>query len=140
MANPSAAFLDTNVLLYLLSGNSARADAAEAVLAAGGQVSVQVLNEYASVAQRKLGLSWVEIRETLAAIRRFVQVKDLTLRTHEQAVDLAHRYRLGFYDALIVASALEAECRTLYSEDFQAGQRFGRQLVVVNPFRGQAAR
>ena len=57
------AFLDTNVLLYLLSRDAAKADRAEALVVAGGVISVQVLNEFASVASRKLEMSWAEIRE-----------------------------------------------------------------------------
>lgn len=62
-------FLDTNVLLYLLSADAAKADRAEALLAAGGVISVQVLNEFANVASRKLAMTWPEIREILAAVR-----------------------------------------------------------------------
>ena len=58
-------FFDTNVLLYLLSTDGARADRAEALLASGGTISVQVLNEFASVASRKLAMSISEIREIL---------------------------------------------------------------------------
>jgi predicted nucleic acid-binding protein len=67
--NGGEAFFDTNVLLYLLSGDEARADQAEKVIAGGGIISVQVLNEFASVATRKLGMSWTEIREILSQVR-----------------------------------------------------------------------
>jgi predicted nucleic acid-binding protein len=62
-------FFDTNVLPYLLSGDASKADRAEALVAAGGIISVQVLNEFASVASRKLGMSWPEILEVLETIR-----------------------------------------------------------------------
>ncbi|MCB1823653.1 MAG: PIN domain-containing protein [Candidatus Competibacteraceae bacterium] len=132
-------FFDTNILLYLLSGDSDKADRAEAVLAQGGTISVQVLNEFAAVAERKLGFSYSEIREVLEPIRVVCAVMPLTLETHELGLHLAERYRFSLYDALIVAAALLAGCRTLYSEDLQNGQTIDGRLVVRNPFTARGA-
>lgn len=79
-------FFDTNILLYLLSGENDKADRAEAVLAQGGTISVQVLNEFAAVAARKLGFSYPEIREVLEPIRAVCAVVPLTLETHDRGV------------------------------------------------------
>lgn len=128
-------FFDTNVLLYLFSSDDAKADRAEALLRVGGHVSVQVLNEFTSVAIRKLKLSWVETTELLGVVRAVCEVLPLTVEVHERALEVAQRYRLGFYDALIVASALLANCGTLYSDDMQSGQKIGGVLEIVNPFR-----
>ncbi|MEI2804376.1 MAG: PIN domain-containing protein [Albidovulum sp.] len=127
-------FFDTNVLLYLLSGDAAKADRAEAVLARGGILSVQVLNEFASVAARKLGLSYSEIREVLEPVRAVCAVVPVTLETHDLGLQIAERYGFSLYDALIVAAALLAGCATLYSEDLQDGQTIDGRLVVRNPF------
>ena len=127
-------FFDTNVLLYLLSGDTAKADRAEAVLARGGTISVQVLNEFASVASRKLGLSYPEIREVLEPVRAVCAVEPIALETHDLGLQIAERYGFSLYDALIVAAALRAGCRTLYSEDLQDGQSIDGRLVVHNPF------
>lgn len=127
-------FFDTNVLLYLLSGDAAKADRAEAVLARGGIVSVQVLNEFASVAARKLGLSYTEIREVLEPVRAVCAVVPVALETHDLGLQVAERYGFALYDALIVAAALLAGCRMLYSEDLQDGQTIDGRLVVRNPF------
>ncbi|MEJ0036642.1 MAG: PIN domain-containing protein [Gammaproteobacteria bacterium] len=127
-------FLDTNVLLYLLSGDAPKADKAEALLAGRGIVSVQVLNELASVAVRKLGLTWRELGELIAAVRARCEVHSLTEEVHDQARELAERYRLSFYDAAIVSSALIAGCRVLYSEDMQHGLKIDRSLTIRNPF------
>jgi predicted nucleic acid-binding protein len=99
-------FFDTNVLLYLLSGDTAKADRAEALLAQGGILSVQVLNEFAAVASRKLGLSYPEIREVLAPIRTICTVEPVTLETHERGLQIAERYGFRLYDAMIIAAAL----------------------------------
>jgi len=127
-------FFDTNVLLYLLSADSGKADCAEELLAIGGIVSVQVLNEFTSVALKKLRMPWTEIRDVLAQIRVVCPVVDLTLATHDRASQVAERYGLSFYDALIVAAALIAGCSTLYSEDMQDGLVIERQLTIRNPF------
>ena len=127
-------FLDTNVLVYLLSGDAPKADRAEALLAGRGIVSVQVLNELASVATRKLGLTWHELGELMAAVRMACEVHSLTEEVHDQARELAERYRLSFYDAVIVSSALIAGCRVLYSEDMQHGLKIERSLTIRNPF------
>ena len=128
-------FLDTNVLVYLLSGDQPRAARAEALLAARGVVSVQVLNELANVAIRKLGLTWRELGELIEAVKSGCEVQPLTEEVHDQARELAERYRLSFYDAAIVSSALEAGCRVLYSEDMQHGFKIDRTLTIRNPFR-----
>src|SRR5512139_1506495 len=117
-------FFDTNVLLYLLSGEDAKADRAEVLIAGGGVVSVQVLNEFAAVASRKLRMAWPEVREILAQVRAVCRVVPLDVETHDGGLILAERWRLPFYDALIVASALRAGCSVLCSEDFQDGRVF----------------
>jgi predicted nucleic acid-binding protein len=127
-------FFDSNVLLYLLSGDAAMADRAEDLLAGGGTISTQVLNEFASVARRKLHMSWEEIREILSQVRTVCAVEPLSVETHDQAVQLAHKHGFSFYDALIVAAALLAGCRTLHSEDMQHGQVVDGRLTIRNPF------
>jgi predicted nucleic acid-binding protein len=134
--NNAKAFFDTNILLYLLSGNERRADRAERVIAAGGVISVQVLNEFASVGKRKLRMSWSEIREILGKIRAICPVESLTVAVHDRGLQLAERYGLSIYDAMIIASALACECTVVYSEDLQHGQIFEGSLIVHNPFMG----
>jgi predicted nucleic acid-binding protein len=126
-------FFDTNILLYLISPDHRKAAKAEALMVGGGIVSVQVLNEFASVAVRKAGLSWGEVREVLDLVRRFVAVVPVDLETHLRAVDLAERYRLSFYDAAIVAAAGLSGCSILWSEDMQTGQLVDG-VRVVDPF------
>jgi predicted nucleic acid-binding protein len=127
-------FFDTNVVLYLLSADTAKADRAEELLAIGGTISVQVLNEFSAVASRKLRMSWIEIREVLSQIRAVCAVEPMTIETHERALRVAERYGLSIYDALIVSAALLANCKTLHSEDMQDGQVVERQLTIRNPF------
>jgi predicted nucleic acid-binding protein len=127
-------FFDTNVLLYLLSADNNKANHAEAIIANGGVISVQVLNEFASVASRKLKMPYPEIRETLQVVRAVCSIKAITLETHELGLDIAERFRFSLYDSMIVSAALQASCTVLYSENMQHGQKIEGQLLITNPF------
>lgn len=127
-------FVDSNVLLYLLSQDAGKADRAEEILEGGPAVSVQVLNEITNVARRKLSMPWPQIADFLALIQSLCKVEALTLETHQRGRALAQRYGLSVYDAMIVAAALLAGCKTLYSEDMQDGLLVERQLRIQNPF------
>ena len=127
-------FFDTNVVLYLLSADTSKADRAEELVALRGTISVQVLNEFVAVASRKLHMQMIDVREALAGIRAVCAVVPITIETHDRAVEIAERYGLSIYDALIVAAALLAGCKTLHSEDMQDGQVIERQLTIRNPF------
>ena len=127
-------FFDTNVLLYLLSADIAKADRAEALLVEGGLISVQVLNEFASVASRKLGMPWAEIREILNTVRAVCRVVPVTTESHDRALALSERYGFSIYDSLILASAIMAGCTIVFTEDLQDGQCIHDQFTVHNPF------
>jgi predicted nucleic acid-binding protein len=132
-------FLDTNVLVYAVLSDDPRRPAAERLLATGGTISVQVLNEFANVARGKLKWSWLDIEATLNLVRsRTGRVRDISVSTHEAALTLARDHGLSFYDGLIVAAAIEAGCDTLFSEDMQHGRKFG-SLAIVNPFLENAS-
>jgi predicted nucleic acid-binding protein len=126
-------FFDTSVLLYLLSADQPKADRTEALVAEGGTISVQVLNEFASVALRKLAMALPDVRDVLGTIRAVCTVRPVDVETHELGLDIVERYRLSLYDGLIVAAATRAGCTTLYAEDLQHGQSIGR-LTIRNPF------
>jgi predicted nucleic acid-binding protein len=128
-------FFDTNVLIYAVAKNDARASKAESLLAGGGMISVQSLNEFVSVARRKLGMSWKEVREFLDLVVVLCpNPASISHDTHKGALAIAEKYGYSIYDALIASAALEAGCKTLYSEDLQDGQVINRQLTIRNPF------
>ena len=127
-------FFDTDVLVYLASGDPAKADRAEAMIAGGGGISVQNLNELANVARRKMRMSWQDTHAFLSLLRGLLNIHPLAVETHETGLALAERYNLAIYDAIIAASALDADCDTLWSEDMQHGMVIDGRLRVVNPF------
>lgn len=128
-------FLDTNVLVYALGQDDRRTPVAETLLADGGTISVQVLNELVAVMQRKLRMPLSDILDALASLRVLCPSSlPVTADIHEAALSLIDRYGWHVYDAVIVATALAAGCSTLYSEDLQHGQIINDQLTIVNPF------
>jgi predicted nucleic acid-binding protein len=136
------AFFDSNVLVYAFSaGNRLRQAVATGLLrqhtAAGTLViSVQVLMETYNVLTRKQGRAPGEVMPSL----HLLATNEVVAPNAEMALlalNLCANHRLSTWDSLIVQAALEADCRVLYSEDLQAGRRFG-PLEVVNPFTTQA--
>src|SRR5277367_3323589 len=118
---PAKVFFDTNVLIYAVTERDPRTAQAEELLASGGVLSVQVLNEFVSVARRKIAMPWSDITQALNAFRILCPAPlPITVETHDAAVR--------------IAAALTAGCTTLYSEDLHDGQTFAGQLAIRNPF------
>jgi predicted nucleic acid-binding protein len=135
---PGRRFFDTNILIYAFAADDPRSARAESLLAEGGIIGIQVLNEFTNVARRKLRWQWRQIEAALAAIEDLIgPPRPLTAALHTRAVILARDHDLPFYDALIVAAAQDASCQVLFSEDFQDGQKFGA-VTIENPFRQDA--
>ena len=131
-------FLDSNVLVYAFTEDP-RGAVAQALLERGCAISVQGLNEFANVARRKLGKPWEEIRDALAAIRVLCPtVIPIDLDTHAGALRLAERHGFPIFDALMIATALQAGSDTLWSEDMQHGMTIDGRLRIANPFRTTA--
>ncbi|MGA7791975.1 MAG: PIN domain-containing protein [Candidatus Acidiferrales bacterium] len=129
------AFFDTNVLIYAVALDDPRNARAEELLSSGGTISVQILNEFVSVARRKILMSWRDVKGALDAFRVLCPSPlPITMEMHEAAVKIAEQHGYGIYDALVVAAALESGCAILYSEDFQDGQTIDGRLTIRNPF------
>lgn len=133
---PARPFADTNVLLYLYSEDEPekRARARALVQDVRPWVSTQVLGEMANVLRRKFGLDYAVIGAVIAEIRATCHVVTVTPDQVAEAIRLAERYRLGYYDSLILATALSAGCETVFSEDMHDGHAIDGKLTVCNPF------
>ena len=128
-------FLDSNILVYAFTSDP-RATRAQDLLDRRCIIGVQGLNEFTNVARRTLGMTWGEVREALAAIRTLCRtILPMDINTHTGGLRIADRYGYAIFDALIVASALNANCRVLWSENMQDGIVIERQLRIANPFR-----
>jgi predicted nucleic acid-binding protein len=135
-------FLDTNLFVYSFDhGVPAKARRAsqlirQAVATRKGMVSYQVVQEFFNVALRRFAqpMTVLEAEQYLSTVFRPLTAIHSSQALCAAALRLSDRYRLPWYDSLIVAAAIEGECRILYSEDLQHGQRF-EDLRVENPFR-----
>src|SRR5262245_52247775 len=130
-------FFDTNVAVYALVGDTPLADRSWTILRAGGTVSVQVLNECANTLRRKFSFDWPDVAEACGQLRELCDVVPLTEETHVRGLALAERCQLSVYDGMIVAAALLAGCKTLYSEDMHDGLAIDG-LTIRNPYAGSA--
>lgn len=127
-------FLDTNILVYAFTTDP-RAGAAHALLGLGCAISVQGLNEFTNVARRKLGMTWEEVRDALAAIHTVCRtIVPMDIEMHVEALRLAERYGYTIFDALMIAAAMRADCNVLFSEGMQDGMAIDGGLRIVNPF------
>jgi predicted nucleic acid-binding protein len=134
-------FLDTNILIYSLDQSSpSKQDRARRLVTDGatskrGVISYQVVQEFVNVALRKF--QGVVLRPDLDSFLQGVLFPMMAVPSSPwlflDALRLYDSISVSWYDALIVAAALQGNCQILYSEDLQHGRRFG-DLVVENPF------
>ena len=126
--------LDTNVAIYVFAEDP-KATTATGLLEAGPRLSVQMLNEFANASLRKQRAPWSEIDESLGIIVKLAaSLRAVDLAVHNRARIVAQRYKLGFYDSLMLGAALLDGCATFYSEDMQHGLVVDGSLTIVNPF------
>ena len=94
-----------------------------------------MLNDFANTARRKLKRPWAEVRTVLDLVRTLCpDIRPIDTATHEAALTLAEADNVSVYDALIVATALQAGCTTLWSDDMQDGRLVAGRLTIRNPF------
>lgn len=135
-------FLDTNVFVYQLDTSDARKHRiAESLVREGLEgeracISFQVVQECLNTAMRKaeVALDAGQARAYLDAVLLPLMKVGASATLYQRALDVQSRWRFGFYDSLIVASALSAGCRHLLTEDLQHGQKI-ETLTIENPFK-----
>ena len=133
-------FLDTNIFVYLFDEtDDDKRERAERLVQQAlenetGCISYQVVQETINVITRKLNATPEKARQILDRVLIPLWRVNPTRTLYQRGLDLQTRYRLSFYDSLIVASALAAGCKTLYSEDMQHGQHI-EGVSITNPFR-----
>ncbi|MDP2805921.1 MAG: PIN domain-containing protein [Gallionellaceae bacterium] len=131
---PAKVFIDTNLVIYSLGKNSDKVELLAPLFTHRPTISTQVLSETANVARKKLGMPLVEIGKLLTMLEATCAVALVSPATTQRAIYIAGRYEFSWFDSLIVASALEVDCDTLYTEDLQHGQVIEDRLTVINPF------
>ncbi|MHB9118173.1 MAG: PIN domain-containing protein [Burkholderiales bacterium] len=132
-------FLDTNIVVYLYSGDEPEKRAAALALIEQPHpvISTQVLSELANTLSRKFGLSLEVVAQAVAEVSDACTVVPVMPDTIAQALALAQKYRYAYYDSLILAAALSAGCETLATEDMQHGQVIEGAMTIHCPFVGK---
>lgn len=116
-----------------------KTDIARSLLAKNCDISVQVLNEFAHVARRKLAMDWSDIEDAIKSIETVCRaIHPVDLKTHRYGISLSRKYNFALFDALIVATAMNAGATTLYSEDMQHDMIVEGKLRIFNPFKDKA--
>lgn len=134
-------FLDTNIFVYTFDDRDpgkrdrARTLVTEALSGSRGVIGYQVIQEFLNAALRKFTkpLAAADAERYLAVILEPLCAVFAGVELYHQAIDISERWKYSFYDSLIIASALQANCTILYSEDLQHGQKIGN-LRILNPF------
>jgi predicted nucleic acid-binding protein len=130
-------FVDTNIWVYahLEVENDSKHRKANTLVEEALQplvISTQVLHEYYStMLKNKMTDEWIQTN--IEAMIEYCDVQLITLSIIRLTHRVKMRYRFSYWDSLIIASALDAGCSLLYSEDFQPQQLIENQLKIVNP-------
>ncbi len=135
-------FLDTNILVYLFdTSEPAKRQKAKGLFSdlrhkGLGYISTQVINEFVVIVSQKIThpIPFDRVKDKVVFLQNGLHISPLSLDTSLRAIDLKQRYKYSFWDALILASALENQCSLLYSEDMQHGQVIEGTLTIRNPF------
>lgn len=133
-------FFDTNILIYCYSVDEK--DKQQIALglidkySEKSKISTQVINELSNILFKKFKLSSLEVENTILEIDNYLNIVNFDLKTQIKALKIKDKYKLQFYDSLIVATALENHCTVLYSEDMQDGFLIENTLTITNPFKG----
>jgi predicted nucleic acid-binding protein len=140
--NGIKAFFDTNVLLYMYGGDPSKQACAKELFRQYTQasrmlLSTQVVQEFYAAGSRKLGMPRGELRDATVALLdcSLIVVGPSHIRS---ALQNEERYRISFWDALILAAAESGDAGILYTEDLNDGQQYGT-VMVRNPFRSKTA-
>ena len=131
-------FVDSNVWLYLLGNVEPKKQKSLQLLQQHHFISTQVLAENANVCRRKFLLDIPTTEQHICNLIASCKIVLIQPETTLQALAVSQKYQFGFYDSLIVATALENECTVLYSEDGQDGQVIEGKLTILNPFNALA--
>ncbi len=127
-------FIDSNVLIYAFSKDKPKKEIAKRLIKNKGNISIQVLNEVANTLFKKSKLEPLIVKKSIDLLIKYFEVHPIKITTINAALELKGRYKYSYYDSLIIATAIENNCSTLYTEDMQDGQVIEGKLKIVNPF------
>ena len=127
--------LDTNILIYLEGNDASKRKIAEILLSCDPVIPAQVISEFINVTRRLRGnISKHQLVAEAADLFRHCSIASLEQSTLDLAKVLIEKHDFQIFDSIVIASALEAGCNILYSEDMQHNQLIEGKLKIANPF------
>ena len=127
--------LDTNILIYSHDKvDLHKQDIARTLLGLYPLISTQTISEYINVLKRKILIPKYELIDLCLENLNDCTIHPVSISTLKIAKNIVQRYNLQIFDSIIVASALEANCVTLYSEDMHHGLLVENRMEIINPF------
>ena len=130
-------FLDTNVLLYVYSDEEDKKQVSKKIFQEQKCLTcMQALNEFCNVCLKKWRFDRKGIEEAIDQIAAGCAILPVSIKTMLRALALHERYGYSYYDCVMLASALENDCTTIYSEDMSSGQIIEGRLLILNPYEG----
>ena len=132
-------FVDTNILIYHFTKDTVKYEITDGIITNPLfelVTSTKVLSEFANVCLRKKFVkSKSEVKRHIEEISGLFDEAGLTKKDIIHALDIQDRHKLSFYDSIIVANALESDCKSLYTEDLHHGLIIDKKLKIINPFK-----
>ncbi len=134
---PDKVFIDSNIIIYAYSIDEPKklALARNLLFSHATILSTQTINEFVNVTTRKKMLNNKEASEIIDDLYSFFTIKSIDQTVIQKALVLAEKYRYSYFDSLMLASALEAECAILYSEDLHHNHVIEKMCRIINPFQ-----
>jgi predicted nucleic acid-binding protein len=129
-------FVDTNIFIYLYSNDEPikKSIAEELFVKYDISISIQVLNELSNVLIKKIKLGPVEVDKVIEEASNACVIEPIYVDSIRESLKIMTKYKYSYYDSLIITSALESNCKVLFSEDMQDGQIIEDKLIIYNPF------
>jgi len=135
---PANIFIDTNLWVYLYAKDPPEkyGQVRQLVIGQFEQIiiSTQILGELYHVLTRKNLTTPAKAQTIVVEMATSFPVLDIDTAKVLQALDISARYQYSYWDSLVIAAALLADCQTLYSEDMQHQQVVNKKLQILNPF------
>jgi predicted nucleic acid-binding protein len=134
---PDKVFLDSNIIIYAYSIDEPKKQAIVKNLLSAHEtilISTQTINEFVTVTTRKKILNYVQASAAVKELFLELSVETIDQSVIQNAITLAEKYRYSYFDSLMVASALAADCSILYSQDMHHDQVIEKKLKIINPF------
>lgn len=130
-------FIDSNIIIYAYSIDEPKkmAIARDILLTHEAVLSTQTINEFVNITTRKKMLNNIQILEVIDDLFSVFTIVLIDQRVIQKALALANKHHYSYFDSLMLASALQAECSILYSEDMHHNQVLEKKLQIINPFQ-----